>query len=78
MGGRRVNVLTEDLPLDTWREMMDLNLTTTFICARIVGGAMISAGRGGRIINLASINGLIVGRGIGGLMLGIVGGWSRG
>jgi NAD(P)-dependent dehydrogenase (short-subunit alcohol dehydrogenase family) len=66
VGGRRVNVPTEDLPLDTWREMMDLNLTATFICARVIGGAMITAGRGGRIINLASINGLVAGRGIGG------------
>jgi NAD(P)-dependent dehydrogenase (short-subunit alcohol dehydrogenase family) len=66
VGGRRVNVPTEDLSLDTWREMMDLNLTTTFICARIIGGAMIAAGKGGRIINLASINGLVAGRGIGG------------
>jgi NAD(P)-dependent dehydrogenase (short-subunit alcohol dehydrogenase family) len=66
VGGRRVNVPTEDLPLDTWREMMDLNLTATFICARIIGGAMIPAGRGGRIINVASINGLVAGRGIGG------------
>ncbi len=66
VGGRRVNVPTEDLPLDTWREMMDLNLTATYVCARIIGGAMIKAGRGGRIINVASINGLIAGRGIGG------------
>lgn len=66
VGGRRVNVPTEDLSLDTWREMMDLNLTATFICSRIIGGAMIAAGKGGRIINLASINGFVAGRGIGG------------
>ena len=66
VGGRRVNVPTEDLDLATWQELMDLNLTTTFICSRILGRAMIAAGKGGRIINLASINGLIAGRGIGG------------
>ena len=66
VGGRRVSVQTEDLQLDTWREMMDLNLTATFICARVIGGAMIAAGNGGRIINVASINGFVVGRGIGG------------
>lgn len=66
VGGRRVNVATEELSLDTWREMMDLNLTAPFQCSRILGAAMIAAKRGGRIINLASINGLVAGRGIGG------------
>ncbi len=66
VGGRRVNVPTEELDLATWQELMDLNLTTTFVCSRILGRAMIAAGKGGRIINLASINGLIAGRGIGG------------
>lgn len=66
VGGRRVNVPTEDLDLATWQEMMNLNLTATFVCARILGAAMIAAGQGGRILNVASINGLIAGRGIGG------------
>ncbi|TNF19005.1 MAG: SDR family oxidoreductase [Rhodobacteraceae bacterium] len=66
VGGRRVNVPTEDLDLKTWQEMLDLNLTSTFICSRTLGAAMIAAGKGGRIINVASINGLVAGRGIGG------------
>lgn len=66
VGGRRVNVPTEDLDLLTWREMMHLNLTSTFLCSRIIGGAMIKAGKGGRIINIASINAMVAGRGIGG------------
>jgi len=66
VGGRRVNVPTEALDLGTWRGLMDLNLTATFICSRVLGGAMIDAGRGGRIINVASINGFSAGRGIGG------------
>ena len=66
VGGRRVNVPTRDMPLDTWRELLDLNLTSTFLCSRILGGAMIDAGRGGRIINVASINALVAGRGIAG------------
>ena len=66
VGGRRVNMPTEDLDLATWREMMDLNLTSTFLCSRILGSAMIEAGQGGRIINVASINAMVAGHGIGG------------
>ena len=66
VGGRRVDVPTEELPLETWRELIDLNLTSVYLCSQIVGGAMIEAGRGGRVINVASINALVAGRGIGG------------
>ncbi len=66
VGGRRVNVPTEELPTETWREIIDLNLTSTFICTRIVGGRMIEHGAGGRVINIASISGLITTRKIGG------------
>jgi gluconate 5-dehydrogenase len=45
---------------------MDLNLTSTFICTKLVGGAMLARGKGGRIINIASINALVAGRKIAG------------
>ena len=54
------------MPLDTWRELIDLNLTSTFLCTKLIGGAMVARGQGGRIINIASINGLVANRGIGG------------
>ena len=66
VGGRRVNVPTEEMPLDQWHELMDLNLTGTFLCCKSIGGAMIERGTGGRIINIASINALVAGRGIAG------------
>lgn len=66
VGGRFENVPTEDLDLETWQTYIDLNLTTTFLCSQILGGAMITAGDGGRIVNVASINALIAARGIGG------------
>jgi gluconate 5-dehydrogenase len=66
VGGRRINVPTTQLPLEKWREIVDLNLTSTFVCTRFIGGAMVARGRGGRVINIASISGLIVNRGIGG------------
>lgn len=66
VGGRRENIRTEDMPLETWQKLMDLNLTSTFLCTRLIGNAMINNGQGGRIINIASINGLVAGRNIAG------------
>lgn len=66
VGGRRENIPTEDMPLDKWRELMDLNLTSAFICTKIIGGAMLARGKGGRIINIASICSQVVGRDIAG------------
>jgi NAD(P)-dependent dehydrogenase (short-subunit alcohol dehydrogenase family) len=54
------------MPVETWQVLMDLNLTSTFVCTKILGGAMIARGRGGRITNIASVSGLIANRGIGG------------
>jgi NAD(P)-dependent dehydrogenase (short-subunit alcohol dehydrogenase family) len=66
VGGRRVNIPTQDMPLDTWLQMLDLNLTSTFLCTKLIGGAMVARGKGGRIINIASINALVSNRGIAG------------
>lgn len=66
VGGRRENIATEAMPLDTWQALMDLNLTSTFLCTKLIGGEMIKRGQGGRIINIASINGLVAGRNIAG------------
>jgi NAD(P)-dependent dehydrogenase (short-subunit alcohol dehydrogenase family) len=66
VGGRRINVPTEDLPLEEWQRIIDLNLTSTFNCTRLIGGAMLKRGAGGRVINVASISGLVANRGIGG------------
>jgi len=66
VGGRRVNIPTTEMPLETWREMMDLNLTSTFLCTKHIGGAMLERGQGGRVINIASISGMVCNRDIGG------------
>jgi NAD(P)-dependent dehydrogenase (short-subunit alcohol dehydrogenase family) len=63
VGGRRDNLATEDMPLETWQRLMDLNLTSAFVCTKRLGGAML-ARRWGRIINIASICGQIATRGI--------------
>lgn len=66
VGGRRINVPTEEFPLEQWRQIVDLNLTSTFLCTRHIGGAMVKRGTGGRVINIASISGMVANRGIGG------------
>ncbi|MAV35416.1 MAG: short-chain dehydrogenase [Planctomycetaceae bacterium] len=66
VGGRRENIPTEDMALTKWQELIDLNLTSAFLCTRYMGRHMIDRGLGGRIINIASINAFVAGRRIAG------------
>jgi NAD(P)-dependent dehydrogenase (short-subunit alcohol dehydrogenase family) len=66
VGGRRDPAPLQDMPLVQWRALVDLNLTSAFICSKAIGGAMVRRGQGGRVINIASINAFVAGRGIGG------------
>jgi NAD(P)-dependent dehydrogenase (short-subunit alcohol dehydrogenase family) len=43
--------------LDSWNKTVAINLTGTFLCAKHVAPKIIEGGRGGRIINTASIAG---------------------
>lgn len=63
VGGRRENIATEAMPLETWQRLMDLNLTSAFACCKVLGGDMVKR-RFGRIINVASICSYIVGQNI--------------
>jgi gluconate 5-dehydrogenase len=65
VGGRRENIATEAMPLETWQRLIDLNLTSAFVCTKRLGQAMLSR-HWGRIINIASICGQIATRNIGG------------
>jgi len=47
----------KDMPVDLWDQVLDVNLKATFLCSKAVLPAMIEGGRGGRIINIASIAG---------------------
>jgi gluconate 5-dehydrogenase len=66
VGNRVQNVPITTEPLQTWQGLIDLNLTSCFIGTKLIGGAMLERGKGGRIINIASISALIVNRGIAG------------
>lgn len=66
VGNRSLDVSIEDQSTESWRDLFDFNLTSTFIATRDIGKAMIARGAGGRIINIASMSGVIINRGIGG------------
>ena len=67
--GHRVDILVnnagitwaappESMPLDRWRQVLDVNLTAAFLLARALAPGMRDAGRG-RILNVASIAGVV-------------------
>jgi gluconate 5-dehydrogenase len=65
VGGRNQDVAVEATDLATWQRFIDLNLTHVFLCTKIIGGSMLARGSG-RVINIASISGMIANRGIAG------------
>ncbi|TMQ23916.1 MAG: SDR family oxidoreductase [Deltaproteobacteria bacterium] len=48
----------ENYDLERWRRILDANLTGTFLCCQVLGGAMRER-RGGSIINVASTYGIV-------------------
>lgn len=53
----------EDLKADDWRRMIDVNLTGVFLTAQAEARVMLANG-GGSIVNIASMSGTIVNRGL--------------
>ncbi|OJJ30252.1 hypothetical protein ASPWEDRAFT_45799 [Aspergillus wentii DTO 134E9] len=50
-------IASEDIAIEQWRRVMDVNTTGSWIAAQAVGKHMISSGRGGKIVLIASISG---------------------
>lgn len=48
----------EEFPEDVWREVLEVNMTGTFLCCQVIGGAMAKLGRGS-IVNVGSIYGML-------------------
>jgi NAD(P)-dependent dehydrogenase (short-subunit alcohol dehydrogenase family) len=48
----------EDTPLEGWQKVIDVNLTGVFLVSQATGRLMIEQGRGGKIVNVASVAGL--------------------
>jgi NAD(P)-dependent dehydrogenase (short-subunit alcohol dehydrogenase family) len=53
----------EDMDLAQWQRMLDVNLTGVFLSCQVEGRAMLRHG-GGAIVNIASMSGSIVNRGL--------------
>lgn len=56
---RRFFTPFEDYPLEVWREVMSVNIDGMFLMAKTVGRDMVRRGKGGSVIQTASIYGLI-------------------
>ncbi|GCE03272.1 SDR family oxidoreductase [Dictyobacter aurantiacus] len=48
----------EDMPLEKFQQVIDVNIKGTFMMSQQVGRRMINRGQGGKIINIASVAGL--------------------
>jgi 2-dehydro-3-deoxy-D-gluconate 5-dehydrogenase len=48
----------KDLDVETFRRVIDVNLTGLFLCTKAVSARMIAQGGGGRIVNVTSIDAL--------------------
>ncbi len=51
----------EDMPLEQFERVVDINVKGTFIMSQAVGKTMIARGQGGTIVNIASVAGLVGG-----------------
>jgi len=49
----------EEILEEEWDRVIDINLKGTFLCSQAAARAMISAGKGGKIINISSIMGVV-------------------
>ncbi|MFP4208906.1 MAG: SDR family oxidoreductase [Wenzhouxiangella sp.] len=48
--------VVDRMSLAQWQQVIDVNLTGAFLCARSAAAQMVTAGKGGVIINIASIS----------------------
>jgi NAD(P)-dependent dehydrogenase (short-subunit alcohol dehydrogenase family) len=55
--GATWGALVEEMPLEAWKKVVDVNVTGTFIMTQAVGKVMLEQ-RSGKIINIASVAGL--------------------
>ncbi|MDB5307431.1 MAG: family NAD(P)-dependent oxidoreductase [Gemmataceae bacterium] len=63
VGGRRLDLPTEDIPLADWQKLIDLNLTSALVCCQKIGKGMLDRRRGA-VVNITSIAGPIAIKGI--------------
>ena len=49
----------EEMAIEEWQKVMDVNVKGTFLCCQAAGKVMIKQGGGGRVITVSSIRGLL-------------------
>jgi len=54
----------EDMPLEQWQKVMDVNVTGVFLSCQAEARAIFRHGKGGSLVNIASMSGTIVNRGL--------------
>lgn len=54
----------EDMPEDQYQTLMDINMKGIWLSCRAQARAMLAHGKGGSIVNIASMSGVIVNRGL--------------
>ncbi len=59
--GATWGIAPEDMPLEQFERVLDINVKGTFIMSQAVGKTMIARGQGGTIVNIASVAGLVGG-----------------
>ena len=57
--GVREIVAFLELPFEEWQRILSVNLNGTFLCSQVAAHKMIAQGQGGKIVNLASVAGLV-------------------
>jgi len=57
--GIDVNVPALEEPIDTFRDVLEVNLVAPFALAQLAARSMVDSGRGGTIVNIASLWGLV-------------------
>jgi NAD(P)-dependent dehydrogenase (short-subunit alcohol dehydrogenase family) len=56
VGGRRVDLPTELVPIEQWQQLVDLNLTSALVCCQHLCNGMLER-RSGSVVNVTSIAG---------------------
>jgi NAD(P)-dependent dehydrogenase (short-subunit alcohol dehydrogenase family) len=57
--GANLRKLAVEVTVEEWREVMEVNVTGTFLLSQQFGRHLIGSGRGGAIVSIASTHGLI-------------------
>jgi NAD(P)-dependent dehydrogenase (short-subunit alcohol dehydrogenase family) len=57
--GANLRKLAVEVTIEEWREVMEVNVTGTFLLSQQLGRHLIGSGRGGAIVSIASTHGLI-------------------